>query len=353
MKKHSRWLILIAVVALAAWFLWDRFQSPGLGAGFASGNGRIEAIETDVATKLAGRIEEILVKEGDFIERGQVLARMNVDVLKAQLAQAKAQVAQAQNAQRTAVANVSLRESEKATAKSVVAQREAEKILAEKRFVRTEALREKNVVTQEELDEDRASVLSSQAALAASQSQVLSADAAIAAAKSQVIEAESAVAAAMAEVARIEADIEDSELESPRGGRVQYKIAEVGEVLPAGGAVLNVVDLSDVYMTFFLPTLEAGQVSIGHEVRLVLDALPQFVIPAKVTFVDSVAQFTPKMVETESEREKLMFRVKAHIPPDLLREHLTKVKTGLPGMAYLRLDDQAVWPERLEINVPQ
>jgi HlyD family secretion protein len=83
-----------------------------------------------------------------------------------------------------------------------------------------------------------------------------------------------------------------------------------------------------------------------------LDAAPELVIPAKVTFVADVAQFTPKAVETASEREKLMFRFKAHIPPDLLRAHVKKVKTGLPGMAYVRLDPQAQWPDRLKVRLP-
>jgi HlyD family secretion protein len=89
---------------------------------------------------------------------------------------------------------------------------------------------------------------------------------------------------------------------------------------------------------------------MGSEVRLVLDALPQVVIPANVSFVADVAQFTPKTVETAKEREKLMFRVKARIAPELLREHLTRVKTGLPGMAYVRLNSQAQWPEKLAVT---
>jgi len=85
----------------------------------------------------------------------------------------------------------------------------------------------------------------------------------------------------------------------------------------------------------------------------VIDAIPQYVIPAKVSYVASVAQFTPKTVETASEREKLMFRVKARIDPALLQQHLAQVKTGVPGMAYLRLDPQVEWPERLQTKVPQ
>ena len=113
------------------------------------------------------------------------------------------------------------------------------------------------------------------------------------------------------------------------------------------------VDLGDVYMTFFLPTDWAGRVKLGAEVRLVLDAAPQFVIPAKVTFVADVAQFTPKTVETAEERQKLTFRIKAHIDPELLKKYIRDVKTGLPGVAYVQLDPQAPWPAHLEVKLPQ
>jgi HlyD family secretion protein len=85
----------------------------------------------------------------------------------------------------------------------------------------------------------------------------------------------------------------------------------------------------------------------------VLDAAPQYVIPATVSFVATVAQFTPKTVETATERQKLMFRVKARISRDLLQKHLKQVKTGLPGVAWIKLDANAKWPANLEIKVPQ
>jgi HlyD family secretion protein len=131
---------------------------------------------------------------------------------------------------------------------------------------------------------------------------------------------------------------------------VQYRVAQPGEVVGAGGRVLSLVDLSDVYMTFFLPTAVVGRIALGTEVRLILDAAPQYVIPAQVSFVADVAQFTPKTVETASERQKLMFRVRAQIPPDLLRKHIAQVKTGLPGMAYIRIDPAVPWPARLRIK---
>ncbi|WP_417788141.1 HlyD family secretion protein [Stutzerimonas xanthomarina] len=344
-------LAAAAVIAVIGALLWSELRPSGLGEGFASGNGRIEATEIDVATKSPGRVIEILVDEGDFAQPGQVLARMDTDVLQAQLNQARAQVRQGENAILTAEAMVAQRESERATAEAVVTQRRAELTATQKRHQRTETLVARNAMARQQLDDDLAAMQSAQAALAAARSQVISADAGIAAAKSQVIEARSAVEAAQAGVERLQADIRDSELKSDRVARVQYRVAQPGEVLGAGGKLLNLIDLADVYMTFFLPERQAGRVAIGAEVRLVIDAAPQYVIPAKVSYVASVAQFTPKTVETESEREKLMFRVKARIDPELLKRHMEQVKTGLPGMAYLKLDAESEWPADLQINV--
>ena len=178
------------------------------------------------------------------------------------------------------------------------------------------------------------------------------AEAAIGFATAQVVAAESEVEAVQATIERIQADIDDSTLRAPRRGRVQYRVAQPGEVVNAGGAVLNLVDLGDVYMTFFLPTVQAGRVALGAEARIVLDAAPQYVIPAEISFVADVAQFTPKTVETAEERQKLMFRLKAQIPPELLERHVRDVKTGLPGVAYVRLDAAAAWPPDLQVKLP-
>ncbi|HGN1515227.1 TPA: HlyD family secretion protein [Pseudomonas aeruginosa] len=356
MKLGKKWLprvglllVCIAVVAL----VWVMLRPSAIGREFAAANGRIEATEVDVATKLPGRVASINVDEGDFVKSGEVVARMDTQVLEAQLAQAQAEVRRAQNAKSTAESLVAQRTSEKATAEAVVAQRQAELTAAEKRFSRTEQLVKRNALPQQQLDDDRAVMQSAQAALAASRSQVVSAQAGIAAARSQVIEAQSAIEAATASTVRLQADIDDSLLKAPRSGRVQYRVAQPGEVLAAGGKLLDMVDLADVYMTFFLPSGQAGKVELGQEVRLVIDALPQYVIPAKVSYVASVAQFTPKTVETANEREKLMFRVKARLDPVLLEKYVTYVKTGVPGMAYLRLAPQAEWPAFLQIKVPQ
>ena len=338
----------VVVIGAALYGLWLFLRPEGLPEGLASGNGRIEAVEIDIATKTGGRVEEILVDEGDFVKAGQVLAKMDTDVLEAELKQAEAQKHQAEVGIQTARHQVVQREAEKDAATSLVAQREAERDAADRQLKRTEPLAARGTVSQQVLDTDRSRFESANAAVSAAKAQVAAADAAIATAQSQVINAQASVDAATATIERIQADIRDSTLRSPRDGRVQYRVAQPGEVLGAGGRVLNMVDLGDVYMTFFLPTEAAGRVRIGTEVRLVLDALPQYVIPAKATFVADVAQFTPKTVETASERQKLMFRVKAQIPPDLLQKYIRDVKTGLPGVAYVRISPDVEWPADLQ-----
>ncbi|CAB3685479.1 hemolysin D [Achromobacter marplatensis] len=355
MRLPSRKLIPILIalaVAAAGYAGWRLLADRGPGDGFISGNGRIEATEIDVATKLAGRVRDVLAIEGDFVTAGQPLARMQIDTLNAQREEARAQHQQAINSAASAAAQVAQRESDKLAAEAVVAQRESEADAARRRLARSETLSKEGASSIQELDDDRARVRSAQAAVNAARAQVTAAAAAIDAARAAQVGAQSAVTAALATIARIDADIADSELRAPRDGRVQYRVAQPGEVLGAGGKVLNMVDLSDVYMTFFLPEQAAGRVALGQDVRIILDAAPQYVIPAKVSFVASTAQFTPKTVETASERQKLMFRVKAQISQDLLAQHLKQVKTGLPGVAWLKLDADAAWPANLEVRVP-
>ncbi len=351
--KKSLPLILVAAVAIGAYGAWQWSRDRGPGPGFERGNGRIEATEIDIATRLPGRIEQILVDEGDFVQAGQTLAVMNLDSLQAQLDEARARERQAGHAVIAAQAQVALRESDVATAQAVVRQRESDLFAARQRLNRSSSLASRGAASQQELDDDQARLHSAEAGLAAAKAQVVSAQAGVSAAQADRVGAESAAAAAAATVARIRADLEDSSLKAPRDGRIQLRVAQPGEVLGAGGRVLNMLDLSDVTMTFFMPEAVAGRLAMGSEVRIILDAAPQYVIPAEVSFVASQAQFTPKTVETASERQKLMFRIKARIPRDLLQKNLEQVKTGLPGVAWVRADPSQPWPASLTVRLPE
>ena len=356
MKRFGKpllWVVVALALAGGGYYAWLKLRPPGLPEGLASGNGRIEATEIDVDAKIPGRIADILVAEGDFVSAGQALAHMDTRTLEAQRREAEAQLERATIGVDTAGAVVRQREAERIAAKANIGVRQALLDQASARLARVEPMAAKDFETKQALDDARAAVNGATAAVAGSEAEFAAAEAGLSAAKAQVVDAKAAVVAAKATIERIVADIDDSSLKTPRDGRVQFKVAEQGEVLPAGGRVLNLVDLSDVYMTFFLPTKEAGQATMGAEARIVLDPLPDAVIPASITFVANVAQFTPKTVETEAERQKLMFRVKAQIPPDLLRKYIQIVKTGVPGMAYVKLDPKAQWPANLAVKLPE
>nr|WP_281493687.1 HlyD family efflux transporter periplasmic adaptor subunit [Ancylobacter koreensis] len=302
-----------------------RLTGRGLPAGLFSTNGRIEAEQVLVAAKLAGRVLAVLVVEGQTVETGQVVARMDTSELEAQLAGAQAQVRRAEKAI--------------AEAEAAIAQRESEHTLAEQEHERASKLKESGYGTAQALD--------------LRQSQLNVAVAALKAANASLDEAHAAADAARAEVARVQSQIDDSTLKAPRRGRVEYKLVQSGEVVAAGAPIVTLLDLSDVYMTVFVPARVAGRLAMGDEARIILDPAPDYVVPATVSFVATGAQFTPKSVETADEREKLMFRVKLRIAPELLRQYEDRVKTGVRGVAYVRTDPAAAWPEALTAKLPQ
>jgi HlyD family secretion protein len=307
-----------------AYAYWQHAQSSRAHDGLASANGRIEVTRVDIASKLAGRVAEITVSEGDSVQRGALIARLDTAELRAQLAGAKAAV-------QRAIASAGRAEAD-------IAIREAEHNLAEVEMQRAVDLEQRAAGTRAELERRRA------------QHVVTAAN--IQGARAALAEAKAAENAAEAQVAQIKAMLEDSDLRTPVSGRVEYKLVQQGEVVAAGGRLVTILDLTDVFMTIFLPTGEAGRVALGSDARIVLDAVPDAVFPANVSFVAAEAQFTPKTVETINEREKLMYRVKLAIDPKLLETYRGYVKAGLTGNAYVQVRSTAAWPAWLLVRLP-
>ena len=312
--------LLLVVAGASVWWFYVRI--PPL-VGFGSGNGRLEVQEIDVATKFPGRIAEVLVDEGDNVQVGQVVARMDTSSLSAQVREAEAQVQRARQGQ--------------ITAKALIAQRRSETLLAERDLERARALYVNANISAKDYDRARSTMDTAKASTTQ--------------AEAQSAEAEAAIAASLAQKERIQVDLKDSVLTAPRSGRVQFRLAEPGEVLASGGKVLTLIDPTDVYMTVFLPAAEAGKIALGAQARITHDAAPNLVIPSAVSFVADKAQFTPKEVETRTEREKLMFRIKVKIDPELVKGHEAQVKPGLPGVAYVQLDSSVQWPPSLQTKL--
>lgn len=305
--------------------LWNKMTGRGLPENVSMSNGRIEAQQVLISAKFAGRLADVLVDEGQIVDAGAPIARIDTADLDAQLAGAKAQVRRSETSQVEAEASI--------------AQRQSELTLAKQEFERAQSMSNTGSGTMQQLELRR--------------SQLSVAEAAQRAALASRDEAEAATEAAQAEVVRIQTLLDDAVLKAPRRGRVEYKLAQTGEVVAAGAPVATLLDLSDVSMTIFLPARAAGTLAIGDEARIILDPAPQYVVPATVSFVSSQAQFTPKTVETRDEREKLVFRVKLKIAPDLLKDYESRVKTGVRGIGYVRTDPKSAWPAELQVKLPQ
>jgi HlyD family secretion protein len=321
--KSNQILVLAAVVVAAgAFFGWKYMQAQkyAVPAGIASGNGRIEAKLVDATAKEPLRVKDVLVDEGDLVQPGQVLVHLDTVTLDAQLAEANANVAGAQQQLVVVKASISKRKSELALAR-IEASR-AEKMLAEQ------------ASSQREVDVRRTTVETTTAAVEEEQAKLLS--------------AEQQVLVAQANVAAVQSRINDATLTSPVLGRVLYRLAEPGEVLGPGGKALTLVNLNDVYMEIFLPAGEAAPLKVGSEARITVDNQPGRAAPATVSFVSPEAQFTPKQVETKSEREKLMFRVKLQLPRSLVQNFIESIKTGVRGVGYVKVNPGVTWPEWLE-----
>lgn len=314
-------LTIVAVVAIAigAMLGWRLLQPPQLPPEFAAGNGRLEATEYDIASKFAGRLLLVNVREGDTVNAGQILARIDTSDLEAALNEAQAQWLRAVAAEKQA--------------RALIKQRESDYAFARKTATRSRAVLAKGLLSKETADQHEANLQSAAAALDA--------------ARAGLATAEAAIEVARAASERIRVNIDDGTLRAPVSGRVLYRLAEPGEIVGAGGKVLTLIDLTDVHMPIFLATGNAGRVRIGAQARIVFDALPNVAIPARVSFVAPQAQFTPKEVETRTEREKLMFRVKVQIERSVLDRHADMVKSGVPGVSYVQLDPAAPWPQWL------
>ena len=194
---------------------------------------------------------QVRVKEGDAVQKGELIAQLDTAELRAQHAGAKAAV-------QRAIAAI-------ARAEADIAIRKAEYDLAELETQRVAHLEQTSAGTKADLDRRRAQSLVTAAQIEGS--------------RAAQVEAKAAKEAADAQVTQIDAMLDDSELHTPVSGRVEYKLVQAGEVVAAGGRLVTILDLSDVYMTVFLPTGESGRVALGSEARIVLDTVPHAVSP--------------------------------------------------------------------------
>ncbi|AFI85936.1 hemolysin D [Aggregatibacter actinomycetemcomitans] len=314
--------IIIGAVGFAIWKN-GQLQANELN-GIAAVNGRLELKRLDIATLYPGRVEEILVQEGDEVKRNQPLARLSSSISQAQISAAQAQKKRAEESVARALSEIDARQQQVNVTKL--------------ELNNAQKLRRDNLISSSELERRQSAYKASLAAVNTTQ-----------AAK---VEAQAAVAQAQAQLEQAQSQNTDMLIKAPKDGRVEYQIAEVGNVLGAGGKVVSLLDPTDTYINVFLTAPQMNQLKLGDEARIVIDGM-NAVFPANITFIANNAQFTPKSVETTEERAKLMFKVKLQLPVDIALKYKPLLKGGMTGLGYVKYDQQAQWPAQLNVRLPQ
>ncbi|HSQ97426.1 MAG TPA: efflux RND transporter periplasmic adaptor subunit [Rickettsiales bacterium] len=298
-------IALLSVIILSIFIIRDVFFRNK--NELIKGNGRIESREVAVATKFSGRLAEVNADEGDVVSKGQLLAVLDSRSLSSDI---EAQKAKSEEI----LKNIASVDAEiKATNSDITFYR--------KEVQRTKILMKQKFSSQLELDRNNnylekfeAKLLSLKAnkkALQASHKSLL------------------------ASIKSMEINLDDMKIYAPTDGVILYKLVENGEMLSAGGKLFIMYNPDELYMTIYMPSEKAGQIKLGEEAKIKLDAYPDKIFDAKVTFIAENAEFTPKEVETQKEREKLVFRIKLTLHDNSLRE----AKPGMPGDGYIRLNN--------------
>jgi len=359
LRKHLPKLLAagaLAVLAAGYFALRPAGQSPGL----IGANGRMEGDDVVVATKVAARVARLLVDEGSMVKAGQELATLDD-------AQVRARVRQARQALATLDARVRAAETSLATlrrqvpmeissAQAVVAESEAglKKAQAQEQQAGRDAARYKELVRQQVVEPQRAEQYdlawteaarareSATAARHQAREQLSLAQLGperIRAAEDDLAALKAQRDQAQASLDEAQSNLTDLTITAPSDGVVKTKLAQLGEVLQAGGALFGLVDLDHLYLKAYVPEKDIGQVRLGQKAMIYADALPGKPLAATVGYISSQAEFTPKEVQTRDERVKLVFAVKLY-----LDENPGHAMTpGLPADAAIRIDDAAPW----------
>jgi HlyD family secretion protein len=344
-------LIPVLLVALAALLFWRVRVDDARRKGPTSGSTTVEGTATVVASKIAGRLVELGVREGDRVQAGQVVGGLECSDQQAALGAAQARLAAAR-AQREA-ANAAVAQAQRsagvADAQIGVA-RAQEQVLAvdqaraDKDLGRTTRLHEAGAVSDSLYDDEasRAENLLRQRSLAVAtertaQASSAASQAAIRTAALEVAAADAQIEAARSDVTRAQLASDECRLTAPRDGFVTERFHEPGAVLPAGAPVLTVLDLSTVKAIFFVPDAELGRVAVGAPAELRVDAYPGRVFSGRVRRIASEAEFTPRDVQTREDRDRLVYAVEIEVA-----NGDGALRAGMPGDVTLPGTDGGV-----------
>lgn len=350
MKK----IITIAVVAALAaggFYYWQQRQSSKWPEHIAQSNGRLELNRIDVASLYGGRVEKMNVDEGDDVKAGDVLAQLSSATSASRLEEAQAAARRQQEAVTRAQAAKAQTQQSVARAQANVDSALQQQRVAKLEWDNARKLLADQLVSSSEAAKRQADYERAVAAVKAAEAARDEARAVVAQTGAQIAEARAGAAQAEAQVKSAASANDDMNIRAPIDGRVEYKIAEVGNVIGAGSKIVSLLDPGNVSMNIFLPAGSMSRLKVGDEARIKLDGIDA-VFPAAIKFIAADAQFTPKSVETENERAKLMFKVKLQVPSETALRYDRLLKGGLTGNGFVKTRE-GEWPSELAVKLPQ
>ncbi len=308
--RRRRYLIagVIAVAIAIAAVLFALFGEKEK-EGIIEASGQVRGTEITVSSRISGRVSEMLVREGQPVKAGDLIARVSSDEIEARFQQSLHRIHNARAAIQRA-------RSELAQAKSILE-------LAKKDYERYQALFKKEIISRKQFEEAESGYRVAKAKLDSARDALEEANAARELAESSKNEAE--------------AQLKETSIYAPSGGTVINRLVEAGELVGPGTPVAIIVDLSDIYVRVFIKETDIGKIRLGNPARIYTDAFPDFFV-GKVTEVSEKAQFTPREAHVKEERAKLVFGVKVGIenPAGFL-------KPGMPVDADIKWKEDAPW----------
>lgn len=327
-------ITLVIIVITFSFLYFKETEKPGI----IDSNGQIRGTEVNISSKVTGSIEKLLIKEGQKIEKGELIAKLSSQQIEAKIEQAKARIDIYKAQKEVVFHNIHQAKAALKSAESSIEEAQARLNLASKNYKRYSELAHKGIISQSQLD----NVETALKAARAKQKEALQAKeeviASIERSQSSQQVAENQLSAARAELKEIEATYSDTKIHSPIDGTVINKLVEEGELVVEGTPIANIIDLSDLYVKVYIPEKEIGKIRLGNPVKIYSDAFPNKSFKGSVIEVSQEAEFTPKEVHMKEERTKLVFGIKVKIenPKGYL-------KPGMPVDVMIKWDEDAKW----------
>ena len=319
----KRILLIVIIAVIIAGLLYYFFtQDKKEGNDFIKVSGNIETTEVNVGFKVPGRIVSLSVQEGDWVENGKVLAKLDDEDLRNRFELAKATLNSAQAKLSKLLAGS--RPEELREAEAVLFQAKSDLENKQAHYERMKPLFERGVIPKENLDNAEAGYKIAKASFQkATENYLLVKEGPR---KEDIEDARAQVEQARASLKLAETQLSYTVLHSPLSGVVLVKASEMGEVVNPGTSILTLADLGNVWLKAYIPETDLSKVKWGQEVIVTTDLRPKKEYKGKISFISSQAEFTPKSIQTEKERVTLVYRIKVDIPnPD------RELKPGMPA----------------------